>query len=508
MTRPTVETTSGPVVGEDLPGGGAAFRGIPFAAPPLAARRFAPPEPAEPWSEPRDAVRFGNASVQVTAGGGLGMFGPGELPTDEDCLTLNVWSPGLDDTRRPVMVWIHGGAFRLGTAGAPMYDGRRLAERGDVVVVSANYRLGLLGFLASPELGAANLGLLDQVAALRWVQREIERFGGDPDRVTVFGESAGAKSVECLLAMPAARGLFHRAILQSTYATSLDLEPVAARTREIAARMDIPADDLERLRTADLDALLGAEAEVLAAAGPAAVGSGGGGPVVDGEHLPIAPIDAVAEGVAREIPLLLGTTLDEARLFAAMGSLATGGPSLDEPGLLDHLARLLGTDPASERARGALVAYREARLDRGQTAEPPDIAVDAMTDRMFRQHSLRLAEAAARHGETYMYLFTWPSPVAGGVLGACHGIEIPFVFGTLGLEGGFGVDGEEAAALSDAVQDAWLSFAKGGPPTSEGLDEWPAYATDGRATMVLGTECRVEEAPMEAIRRAWEGTRL
>lgn len=503
MTEPLVETTGGVLRGTRLPGGPLAFRGIPFASPPLGAGRFAPPRPLEPWTGERDATRFGDAAVQISlgaAGGAGAMFGPGELPTSEDCLTLNVWTPAADDRRRPVMVWIHGGAFRLGTSGSPMYDGRRLAERGDVVVVSTNYRLGLLGFLASPELGAANSGLLDQVAALRWVQAEIERFGGDPGNVTIFGESAGAKSVECLLAMPSAAGLFHRAILQSTYATRLDADRAHERTRAIAAEAGV-ADDLEQLRHLDVDALLAAEVAVMAAAGPEPIGAGGGGPVVDGDTLPRAPLDAVAAGATSTIPLLVGTTLDEYLLFAAMGG-AGSGP--DEAELPARIAHVLGeTDPSGPAVAATIDAYRAARAERGAADDPMGILADAMTDRMFRQHSIRLAELAATHGSVHMYLFTAPSPI--DVLGACHGIELPYVFGTLDAVGGFAGEGPDADALSAAVQDAWIAFARDGAPASGALPDWPAYEPTRRATMLLGEVCEVQDAPMEALRQSWEG---
>jgi para-nitrobenzyl esterase len=394
-----------------------------------------------------------------------------------------------------------------------MYDGGRISSVGDVVVVSMNYRLGLLGFAGAGELGDANCGLLDQVAALEWVQREIASFGGDPERVTIFGESAGAKSVECLLAMPAAKGLFHRAILQSTYAMALDPEPLADRIAAIATRLGTGSDSVEALRTAELDALGKAEAEVLLAAGGAAAGSGGGGPVLDPDSLPQAPTDAVAEGSVADIPLLVGTTLDEFHLFATMG-MSPAGPDPDETALRTHIAALLGSaDGDDARVTAAIDAYRDARVGQGRAATDEDvanhdIAVDAMTDRVFRQHSIRLASAASRHGEVYMYLFARPSPALGGTLGACHGVEIPYVFGNIEDAAAFVGDDPDTRELADGIQAAWIAFARGGAPDTEALGPWPPYDEVHRTTMVLNDETDLIDAPLDAVRDAWDPSPL
>jgi para-nitrobenzyl esterase len=491
MTRPEVSTTAGALLGERSEDGAiAVFRGIPFAAPPTGPNRFRPPQPVIPWEGVRDASTFGKASVQRTAGV-LGMFGAQEGDIDEDCLFLNVWTPACDDARRPVLVWIHGGAFRMGAGSLESYDASRLALQGDVVVVSINYRLGLLGFLAHPELGA-NRGLLDQVAALEWVQREIAAFGGDPDQVTIFGESAGGKSVECLLAMPSARGLFRRAIAQSTYDLPFDAEAAARVAEAMASSLGVT---VAGLRDADLDALLAAELQAMGAAGAM-----GGGPVLDAATLPEAPIDVLRRGDRSDLDLLLGTTLDEAALF---GGFVGGAEELDDDAVAARLAfTIAGTDAPAELGAQARSVYRKVRESLGVDASPKALVSSATTDRMFRQHSIRVAEAQSTHAPTFMYLFTWPSPAPG--LGACHGIELPFVFGTFDaplarLSG----DGDDARALFAAVQDAWLSFAKTGRPSSASLPEWPVYDADRRSTMTLGAACAVEDAPMDDIRRLW-----
>ncbi|HVM09662.1 MAG TPA: carboxylesterase/lipase family protein [Acidimicrobiales bacterium] len=502
-TTVVVETSAGALRGSIDDAGTAVFRGIPFAAPPVGDRRFAPPAPLEPWDGTRDATAFGAASVQ--AGGRLegrdtpnptgmfgNIFGAGDLDVAEDCLFLNLWTPAVDDRKRPVLVWIHGGAFRMGTGALPGYDGAALAQNGDVVVVTINYRLGILGFLYAPELGAANAGLLDQVAALEWVTREIERFGGDPDQVTVFGESAGAKSVECLMAMPAARGLFRRAVMQSTYAIPMDTESATAKTQ---AMLDaLGTDDHAELRRVPLLKLLEVDAATMAAGG--AVG-GGGGPVVDGTVLPDHPVDAFRRGDAAEIDTIIGTTLDESRLF---GAFMGGFDEIDDESAIARIAMFVGGGD-QQVAKEALEVYRRAHAETGASTGNVDIALAVQTDRMFRQHSIALAESLSDHNpSTYMYLFAWRSPVMDGKLGACHGIEIPFVFGN--LDSGMGrVAGDPSTTrpLSDEVQPAWLSFARTGDPGNG----WPPYDTSSRTTIVFGNEVSVEADPLGSIRRFW-----
>jgi para-nitrobenzyl esterase len=431
------------------------------------------------------------------------LFGPGDLPMDEDCLVLDVVAPSGGGAGKPVLVWIHGGAFRIGTGSSPMYDGSALARRGDVVVVTINYRLGVLGFLDLPEVGPCNAGLLDQLAALRWVQEEIAAFGGDPGNVTIFGESAGGKSVECLVASPAGRGLFRRAIAQSTYDPPMDAAPAADAARGLLTDLGLVggdgAVDLERLRSLPVGDLLAAQDRATMAAmasGGGIMGAlGGWSPVVDGDVLPERPLDAIAGGAAADIAMIVGTTRDEAKLFTAMMPMLAG---LEEAGLPGMVGMLTG-DP--DGAGSLIDAYRASR---GEDAAPLDVFAAVMTDRMFRQHSLRLAEAkAARAPDTWMYLFDWCGVGMEGAIGACHALEIPFVFGTLdsGL-GRLAGSGADADALVVAMQDAWLAFARDGDPSTPAL-AWPRYDAARRATAAYGPVVEVRDAPLEGERLAW-----
>lgn len=515
MAGDHVETTTayGRLRGREVDGV-AVFRGVPYAAAPVGPLRLAPPQRPAAWDGVRDALDFGNACPQGNrqnsqSGDRRSVFGvlftPAGLPTSEDCLFLNVWTPAADGERRPVMVWIHGGIFRLGTGASPGYDGTKLTRRGDVVVVTLNYRLGVLGFLHAPEIGAVNVGLQDQMAALEWVQENIASFGGDPANVTVFGESAGAKSIECMLAAPRARGLFHRAVLQSTYSVPMDPSAASETTAGVLDELGASPAEPARLREVSLDDLLDANARHAGGAGGGGLLTAGTslGPVVDGEVITDRPLDVVARGEA-PVPLVIGTTLDEAKLF---GALQPGTADMTEDQLLERLSALLPDGgPSVDKAAEI---YKAARTTRGDAAEPRAVWFAASTDRTFRQHSIRVAEAHSAHQPVWSYLFSWHASGMGGVLGACHAVEIPFVFGTYddALAHLIG-DDEHAAALSERVQDAWLAFARGGEPAAPSLPGWPVYDASRRATMVFDRQCRVEHAPMEDERQLWESVPL
>ncbi|MBU6329160.1 MAG: carboxylesterase/lipase family protein [Acidobacteria bacterium] len=466
-----------------------AFLGIPYAAAPVGALRWAAPAPVAPWSGVREATSFGPAAWQPTGGPLDGLVpGMGSADQGDDCLSLNIWTPATDDTRRPVMVWIHGGAFSLGAGSLSAYDGRALCTRTDTVVVTINYRVGALGFLVLDDDSAvANAGILDQIAALRWVRDNIAAFGGDPDRVTIFGESAGGGSVLSLLSAPDAQGLFHRAIVQSG-ATDLMLDRDRARlVLEAFARCaGVDPDDTDALRALEPAQVLAAQAQ---AAGElfATVGTMPFHPCVDGEVLPTTWQQAAEAGVST-VPLIIGTTRDEMALFAGFDP---GAASLDGAGLRARLERM-GPD---------VDAIIDAYASTG-TTEPPAVWSRITTDNAMWRPALRYAEAHATHGPVWMYRFDWTA--ARPELGAPHGVDIPFPFDTIDVGGwdAFVSDPAAAHGLARTIGDLWSSFARTGAPTSGDLD-WPPFDTERRATLVLGPEVQIIEDPNGAVRRVW-----
>jgi len=498
---PVVETAQGRLEGAHTDGV-AAFLGIPYAEAPLGALRLRPPRPARGWRGTRDATRFGAAQPQredplVSS---LGLLHGAHC--DEDCLTLNVFTPACDAAARPVLVWLHGGAFIGGTACVPLYDGSRLAARGDVVVVTLNYRVGLLGFSFAPAAGdehVANTGLWDQLAALRWVRDSIAAFGGDPARVTVFGESAGAGCILALAGMPAAEGLFAGAIVQSAAPRGM-LTPAEAeaRTGSVLAKLGAPGAGAQALRDAPLGALLEAQ-YACAAAGPHRTGMFYT-PVPDGRGLVDEPADAFTRGFAAKLPLLIGTTRDEMRLYAL-------GPLASEEIVSRIVAPQLTwlEEPArSEAVRELIAVHRAERTARGEPCAPADLFFAIQTDLSLRYHSARIAELRAPSRNTWMYQFSWTSPLRGGVHGACHALDLPFTFGTLDAPGmaEFAGGGAAAQGLSGAMMDAWCAFAHRGDPSCDALGSWPAYTAERRKTMELGARCGVLDAPQEAERSA------
>ncbi len=480
------------------------FKGIPFAAPPTGARRWMAPEPPAPWSGVRAAKAFGNVAQQnplpiaITAAftGARAL----EEVRDEDCLYLNVWTPGLDRARRPVMVWIHGGAFVLGSGSTPIYYGTTLARRGNVVIVTINYRLGAFGFMRLTDLtngripSTGNEGMLDQIAALRWVRDNIAEFGGDPENVTIFGESAGAMSAGTLMGMPAASGLFHKAIPQSGAWAAKSVARANHAAEWMLGKVGLKASDADALRQIAPEALL-KPTRGSALAVPE-LGSLPFVPVVDKDLLPRPAIESVAEGAAREVAMLIGTTLQEWKLFGAFDPAVLG---LDEAGLMKRMG-----GPAGEAAGAIVETYRSARAGRGEPTSPSELFMAIETDRIFRVPAARLAETLGKNQpRVFNYLFTWKSPIP--MLGACHAIDLGFVFGTHVLLGGLFGSGPAADALAQKTQDAWLAFARTGNPSCESLGDWPAYDPARRAAMMLGEKCEVALAPMEAERSAWDG---
>jgi len=495
---PVVKTTQGDVRGA-LVDGIHVFKGIPFAAAPAGADRLRPPQPRAPWGGVFDALAFGPKPPQgpyppLVAGLLPELAGPGE-----DCLTLNIWSTELGDARQPVMVWVSGGLFEYhGTGACPWYNGAGFARDG-VVCVTISYRVGAEGFLYLDD-GLANLGLLDQIAALAWVRDNIAAFGGDPGKVTVFGESAGALSIATLLAMPRAGGLFRRAVVQSGGAHHVSSAATAERIgRRLAEKMGV-APTRAAIAAAPLDSMLAAQAalreEMTTQPDPAFWGEVlftnlPWQPVVDGDVLPGHPFERIRAGAGAGIELLVGSNTEETRLFLVPG------------GTIDTITpeALAGSIVAYGLAvEPTLAAYRE--LHPG--ASPGDLFSAIQTDWYWRLPALRLAEARAAQADaapTHVYEFAWRSPQFGGRLGAGHSLEIPFVFDSLGQQTQATHGNSPPQALADAMHKAWVDFARTGDPG------WPRYDLGRRAGMRFDTASRLVEDPLGRERVLWRGVR-
>lgn len=502
----TVKTRQGALRGA-LVDGVYTWMGVPYAAPPFGSRRFLPPQPVAPWSGVRDALSLGAEPFQLRPDPQTQALVPDPAVPGEDCLNLNIWSPSPGSSGLPVLVWIPGGMFEV-CSGAS-YDGSGFARDG-VVCVTINYRVGVDGFLYLGD-GTANLGLLDQLAALAWVRDNIAAFGGDPENVTVFGESAGAMSIGTLLSMPRAEGLFRRAIAQSGAAHQVQSAASALRIgQRLAERLGVPASraaiaavPIDRLLTAQAEL----KAEITAHPDPERWGQEvvtsllPWQPVIDGEVVPAAPIRRIAAGAGAQIDVLVGSNTEDWKLFlVASGQLlqvnetTLRGPVAEH----GHLSLLSYGLPVEQ----ALAAYRAAYPG----ASPGELLAAVQTDWWCRIPAIRLAEAhAASAAATFMYEFGWPSPAFGGLLGSCHALEIPFVFDTLdkGLNQMVGplLGPTPPQPLAATVHAAWVAFARCGDPG------WPRYEPSRRATMRFGTPSQVVDDPRAMERALWEGVR-
>ncbi len=497
MTRhPVVQLKDGAVRGQ-VESGVAAFLGIPYAAPPFGANRMRPPQAVPAWDGERDATAYGPTVPKGDYPPRYRLLFPEVAIPGQDCLNLNVWTPDPNAAGLPVLVWIHGGSFTNGSGSIGEYSGAAFARDG-VVGVTINYRLAAEGFLFLGD-GIANLGLLDQLAALRWVQGNISAFGGDPARVTVAGESAGAMSVSTLLSMPLAEGLFAQAIAQSGAAAHTLAPDVAGQVGGyLAEALGVPADR-ESIKAVPLARLVRAASDLVvevqtnpdrAKWGHLARSLLPFAPTVDGAVLPAAPLTAIAAGQGGDVPLLIGTNRDEARLFLVAAD--TIG-AIDEP-TLGAVAAAYGL------SSGDLAVYRASRPD----GSPGDILAAVVSDWFYRIPSIRIAEARAASGtgKTWSYRFDYPEPRDNHRLGACHGVEIPFVFDTITLaETRPRLGDTPSQAVADVTHRAWVDFITSGNPG------WAAYDSATRTTGLITDRINVVDDPAGDERVRWDGIR-
>lgn len=490
-----------------------AFKGIPYGGSVQGVGRFLQAPPARAWTGVRNALHCGPPCIQDDTDYPAWID---PLTGAENCLYLNVWTPGTSG-KRPVMVWIHGGGYSTGSGGLPIYDGAALASKGDIVVVTVNHRLNIFGYLHlaafdSRYASSGNAGQLDLVQALQWVSRNIAAFGGDPGNVTIFGESGGGAKVSAIMAMPSARGLFHKAIVESGSALSVMTPEHAAQTaRAVLSHLGLHPREVARLQQVPAETLL---ATYVAVAGGAPSAGGARhefGPVVDGLSIPVQTWTPGAPKLSSGIPLLVGTNHDETAAFIDK---AMYSPPNDDRALRDRIKRYsVFSSPLSDRAAEALIAHYRREMP---SASRLELLVRISTDVGMRRVAILQAERQVAAGApVFMYEFDWPTPCFGGKW-ALHGIEIPFVFDNLDYGtawDGHDTNAERAAAdpqgyrfrLADQTSRAWAAFARTGNPSHAGLPTWRPYSTGRRDTMLLNARCELRSDPRRADRIFSEG---
>ncbi len=499
----TATTTFGQIRGVDQ-NGIKTFKGVPYGASTAGSNRFMPPADPAKWTGVRDALEYGHSAPQRDPAapprtGGLTVSGDRLPPEGEDCLVLNVWTPAIADGRkRPVMFWCHGGGFASGSGSSPDTDGTHLAQRGDVVVVTINHRLNVLGFTNFSEFStdfaqSGDVGMLDIVHALHWVKNNIAQFGGDAGTVMVFGQSGGGRKVETLLDMPSAKGLFHRATIESGAAMKLVDRDTAVRVGEqLLTKLGLSKSQVHDAQKLPVEKIMSAYFAILKESPQVDPMTAGFSPTIDGKILPQHPFAPKAAPFLADIPVMIGNTRTEMTLFNLNDPSAF---SLDDAGMRKRVGALL-----ADRAPHVIDVYQ--KLNPGATSS--DIFFLIASDYRYGAPTMKIAERRAALGKApvYLYYWTWETPVQGGRLKSPHTMEIPFAFDNVKISARLTGGGEDAMKLADKVSDAWIAFARTGNPNTPKLPHWPAFDAKDRATMVFNNESKVVNDPLKEQRLA------
>lgn len=496
----TAETSLGKIRGVDV-NGIKVFKGVPYGANTAGKNRFMPPVDPAKWTGVRDALEYGHSAPQTEPGtqrntSDLAVAGAGLGKEGEDCLVLNVWTPAVNDNRkRPVMLWCHGGGFATGSGSSPVTEGANLARRGDVVVVTINHRINVLGFTFLGDLGGSefaqsgDVGMLDIVHALKWVRQNIAQFGGDPNTVTIFGQSGGGRKVATLLAMPSAKGLFHRAIIESGATIKLvDRDQATRVASELLSKSGLNKSQAGELQKLPLDKIMSAYFATVRSMNVDQM-TMGFSPSVDGKIIPQHPFHPAASAISPNTPLMIGSTRTELTNGAN-----TSLFSLSDDDMRGRIRQLLG-----EQAGPIIDIYKRSN----PAASPSDIYFLIASDQRYSAPVMKIAErrAALGKGPVFLYYFRWESPVDGGRLKSPHTIEIPFAFDNIKASR-LTSSAPDAQALADKVSDAWIAFARKGDPNTPKLPRWPAFNPKNRPTMVFNNESKVENDPLREERTA------
>src|SRR3984885_14278048 len=496
------ETAFGKIRGEEVQGI-KIFKGVPYGAATAGQNRFMPPVDPAPWNGVRDTLHYGASAPQSNPGAVRAVsplaVASANLPSEgEDCLVLNVWTPALKGGRkRPVLFWCHGGGFVTGSGSSPGTDGANLARRGDVVVVTINHRLNVLGFTYLAEFGGSDFassgdaGMLDIVHALRWVRNNIEQFDGDPNTVMIFGQSGGGRKVGTLLAMPSAKGLFHRAVIESGPTIRLVEREQAIRVAGmLLAKLNVGKSDVRELQKKPVDRIMGAYFSVVKDMGGEDQMTQGFSPTVDGNAVPKHPFHPAASPISADVPLMIGSTRTEMTLLSDAASF-----SLDEAGMQSRIKSMAG-----DSSDTLIELYRKLN----PRVTPSDLYFLIASDYRYGAPVMKIAErrAALGKGSVHLYYFTWETPVEGGRLHSPHTMEIPFAFDNVQISRGITGGGADAMALADKVSDSWIAFARTGDPNQPKLPHWPAFNATERPTLVINNQSKVVSDPIREQRLA------